>query len=149
FFPQDRHTSFDVRRLKLSGESPFKARNQAVLQICDLGSGPIAGKDDLLMSIEKRIECVKEFFLGPLFTSKKLDVVNQEKVDLAIAFWEFDQITVLDRVNKLVDEQFTGEINHFHFSLLDPDILPDGLHRGGLAKPDTAINEQRVVRACG
>src|ERR1700741_4896775 len=51
FFSQDRHASCDIRRLKLSGESPFKARHQAVLQICDLGSGPIAGEDDLLMSI--------------------------------------------------------------------------------------------------
>ena len=78
-----------------------------------------------------------------------MDVVNQKKIDLAIALPEFDQITVLDRVDKLVDEQFTGDINHFHVFLLGPGILADGLHQVGLAKTDTAINEQRVVRACG
>src|ERR1043165_5583716 len=54
FFPQDGHARLDVRRLKLSGEPPLKARNQAVLQIRNLRSRPIAGEDDLLMSIEKR-----------------------------------------------------------------------------------------------
>src|SRR6266536_725904 len=101
------------------------------------------------MSIEKRIERVKEFFLGTLFASEKLDVVYQEEIDLAIALSEFDQIAVLDRVDELVDEQFTGDINHLYVFLLGPNLLADGLHQVGLAKTDTAINEQRVVRACG
>src|SRR4026209_1454544 len=75
--PQDRHAGLDVGRLKLSGEPPLKARNQAVLQVCNLGSRPIAGEDDLLMSIEQRIERMKELFLGTLFPPEKLDVVNQ------------------------------------------------------------------------
>ena len=62
---------------------------------------------------------------------------------------EFDQITVLDRVDELVDEQFTGDINHLYVFLLGPNVLADGLHQVSLAKTDTAINEQRVcnVRA--
>src|SRR4029453_16842404 len=99
--------------------------------------------------IEKRVECVKKFFLGTLFAPEKLDVVNQEKVDLTITLPEFDQITVLDGVDELVDEQFAGDINHLHVFLLGPDVLADGLHQVGLAKTDTAINEQRVVRARG
>src|SRR5882762_8508684 len=101
------------------------------------------------MSVEKRVECVKEFFLGTLFSPKKLDVVDQEKIDLAIALSEFDQITVLDRVDELVDEQFTGDINNLYVFLLGPNVLPDGLHQVGLAKTNTAINEQRVVCARG
>src|SRR6266576_5031126 len=145
FFPHDRHARLDVRRLKLRSEPPLKARNQAVLQIRNLGRGPIAGKDNLFMSIEKRIESVKEFFLGTLFAPEKLDVVNQEEISLPITLPEFDQIAVLDRIDELVDEQFTGEVHHLHVSLLGPDILADGLHQVGLAKTDTAINEQRVV----
>src|SRR5436190_12125753 len=101
------------------------------------------------MSVEKRIERVKEFFLGTLFASEKLDVVYQEKIDLAIALSELDQITVLDRIDELVDEQFTGDVNHFYVFLLGPNVLADRLHQVGLAKTDTAINEQRVVRARG
>src|SRR5436309_9269940 len=117
--------------------------------MCNLRSRPIAGEDNLFMSVEKRIERVKEFFLGTLFASEKLDVVYQEKVDLAIALSELDQITVLDRVDELVDEQFTGYIDHFNIFLLGPNVLADRLHQVGLAKTDTAINEQRVVRARG
>ena len=101
------------------------------------------------MSIEKRIERVKEFFLRTLLASEKLDVVYQEEIDLAITLSEFDQITVLDRVDELVDEQFTGDINHLYVFLLGPNVLADGLHQVGLAKTDTAINEQRVVGARG
>src|SRR4026209_2079231 len=101
------------------------------------------------MSVEKRIERVKEFFLGTLFASEKLDVVYQEEIDLAIGVSEFDEITVLDRVAELIDEQFTGDINHLFVFLLGPTVLADGLHQVGLAETDTAINEQRVVRARG
>src|SRR5262249_45396760 len=101
------------------------------------------------MSIEKRIECVKEFFLRTLFTSEKLDVVNQEEIHLTITLAEFDQIAVLDRVEYLFNKQSAQNIDHLHFFLLPQDELAKSLHRVGLAKADTAINEQRVVRARG
>src|SRR5436190_9349775 len=145
-FPQDRHARLDVRRLKLRGQPPFKARNQAVLQIRNLGSGPVAGKDNLFMSIEKRIESVKEFFLGPLFAPEKLDVVNQEEISLPITLPEFDQITVLDRVDELVDEQLTGDVEHLHVFPFRPDELADGLHEMGLAETDAAVNEEGIIR---
>src|SRR5438552_18789333 len=63
FFAQDRHAGLDVRRLKLSGKSPLEAGNQRVLQVRDLRSRPVAGKHDLFMSVEKRIERVKKFSL--------------------------------------------------------------------------------------
>src|SRR5207237_9436438 len=107
FFPQDRHARLDVRRLKLRGQPPFKARNQAVLQIRNLGSGPVAGKDNLFMSIEKRIESVKESFLGPLFASEKLDVVNQEEISLPVTLPEFDQMAVLASIQYLVANKLT------------------------------------------
>jgi hypothetical protein len=56
---------------------------------------------------------------------------------------------VLDRIDELVDEQFTGDVNYLHVFLLGPNVLANSLHQVGLAKTDTAINEQRVVRACG
>jgi len=42
------------------------------------------------MSVKKRVERVKEFFLGTLLSAKKLDIVNQKKIGLAITFPEFD-----------------------------------------------------------
>ena len=75
-FSQDRMACFDIGRLQLGGEAPFKARYQPVLQVRDLRSGPVAGEHDLFMPIKKSVESVKEFFLRPLLAAEKLDIVN-------------------------------------------------------------------------
>src|SRR5206468_4138917 len=99
------------------------------------------------MPIKERVERVKEFLLRPLLASQKLNVVNQEKVGLSITLPELDQIAVLDRVDELIDEQLTRDINHLHVFSLRPDILADRLHQMRLAKADATINEQWIVRA--
>src|SRR5436190_5060618 len=99
------------------------------------------------MSVEQGVECVKEFLLRALLSSQKLNVIDQKKICLAIAFSELNQVTVLDRVDELVDEEFARDVDHFHVFLLRPGALTDGLHQMGLAETDAAINEQRVVCA--
>src|SRR5207247_9855702 len=118
-------TRREVSRLECSRKSPVKSRSRAVCQSCDFRGGPVAGQDDLFMPVEKRIECVKEFFLGTLLASEKLDIVNQKKIGLAITLPEFDQITVLDRIDELVDEEFARDIEHLHVFLLRPHVLAD------------------------
>src|SRR5262249_13920985 len=100
------------------------------------------------MSIKKCVERMKKFLLRPLLTTEELNVVNQKKVGLPITLAELDQITVLDRVDKLVDEQLTGDIDHLHVFSFRPDELADGLHEMGLAQTHAAINEEGIVRAC-
>src|SRR5262249_10137600 len=62
-FSQDGQPRLDVWRLKFSGKSPFKTRNQTLLQVRDFRGGPITGQYDLFVAVKKCIECVKEFFL--------------------------------------------------------------------------------------
>ena len=76
-----------------------------------------------------------------------MDVVNQKKIGLSIALPELDEITVLNRIDELVDEEFAREIDHLHVFLPRPGILTDGLHQMRLAQTDSAIDEQRVVCA--
>src|SRR5215469_11573441 len=99
------------------------------------------------MPIEERIERMKEFFLGALLSSEKLDVVNQKKISLAITLPEFDQVAVLNRIDELIDEQFTRDVYDLHIFLLRPDVLTNRLHQVRLAKTDPTVNEQWVVRA--
>src|SRR6476469_9290591 len=101
------------------------------------------------MSVKELVERMKKFLLRPLFTTEKLNIVDQKKVGLAITLPEFDQITVLDRVDELVDEQLTREVDHLHVFPFRPDELADGLHQMGLAQTDAAVNEQRIVRSRG
>src|SRR6185436_19643180 len=99
------------------------------------------------MSVKKRIERMEKFLLRPLLTTEKLNVVDQKKVGLTITLPELDQITVLNRVDELVDEQFTREVDHLHVFPFRPDELADGLHEMGFAQTDAPINKKRIVRA--
>src|SRR5215475_8900306 len=99
------------------------------------------------MSVKKGVESVKKFLLRPPLTTEKLNVVDQKKIGLPITLAELDQITVLDRVDELIDEQLTGDVDHLHVFPFRPDELADGLHEMRLAQTDTAINEERIVRA--
>src|SRR2546423_12241848 len=99
------------------------------------------------MPVKKRVERVKEFLLRPLLAPKKLDIIDEQKIGLAIALSEFDEITVLDRIDELVDELFTREVDHLHVFSFRPHILPDGLHQMGFAQANAAVNEQWIVRA--
>ena len=56
------------------------------------------------MTVEEGVEGVKKFFLRTLFAAEEMDVVDQEKIGLAIAFAESNEVVVLDRVDELVDE---------------------------------------------
>ena len=99
------------------------------------------------MSVKKRVERMEKFLLRSLLATEKLNVVDQKKVGLTITLPEFDQITVLNRVDELVNEQFTREVDHLHVFPFRPDELADGLHEMGLAQTDAAINEKRIVCA--
>src|SRR4030095_832954 len=97
------------------------------------------------MSVKKCVERMKKFLLRSLFATEKLNVVNQKKIGLAITLAEFDQITVLARVDELVDEQLTRDVDHLHIFLFRPDELADGLHEMGLAQTDAAVNKEGII----
>src|SRR6478672_11150393 len=98
------------------------------------------------MSIKERVERMEKFLLRPLLSTQKLNVINQKKVGLAITLPEFDEITVLDRVDELVDEQLARDVDHLHVFLFRPDELADGLHEMGLAQTDAAVNKEGIIR---
>src|SRR3984893_17792053 len=97
------------------------------------------------MSVEKRVEGVKEFFLRPFFAAEKLNIVDKKKIGLAITLAEFYQIAVLDRVDELVDEKFAREIDPDGRFLFRPSVLPERLHQMRLAESYAAVNKQRVI----
>src|SRR5439155_3966714 len=90
---------------------------------------------------------VKEFFLRTFLAAQKLNVVDQKQIGLTITLSEFDKVTVLDRVDELVDEKFARKINHLGVFFLRQDVLADGLHEMRLAQADSAINKERIVSA--
>src|SRR5436189_3739534 len=96
FFPQDRHACFHIGRLELGGESPFETGNESMLEIRNLGRRAVAREDNLFMAVEEGVEGVEKFLLRALFTSEKLDVIDQKQVRLSIAFAKLNQVVVLN-----------------------------------------------------
>ena len=116
-----------------------------MLEVCDLRGRPIARQHDLFVAVEESIEGVKKFLLRSLFSSEEMDVVDQEKIGLAVAFAEFDQVVVLNRINEFVDEQLAREIHHAGAFPARANVLADRLHEMRFAQPHASINEERVV----
>src|ERR1051326_703550 len=128
FLAQNGETSLHRRRLEFGGQTPLETRNQPVLEIGDLGGRPIAGKDNLLVAVKEGVESVKKFLLRAFFAAKKLNVVDQKQIGLAIALSELDQIAVLDRIDEFVDEKLARKINHLGVFLFSEHELSDRLH---------------------
>jgi hypothetical protein len=105
-FSQNRHPSLNIRRLKFGGEAPFEAGYEPLLQICYLAGRAIARQNDLLTAVEQGVKSVEKLLLRTLFASKKMDIVDQQNVRLAVSLAEFNQCIVLDCVNELVREFF-------------------------------------------
>ena len=81
------------------------------------------------MAVEQGVEGVEKFFLRPFFAAEELDIIDQQKIGLAIALAEFDQGIVLNGVDELVNENLTREVHHFRGFLFVPNILTDRLHQ--------------------
>src|SRR5690349_23949033 len=116
-----------------------------MLEVSNLRRRPVAGQDDLLVTVEQGVEGMEELLLRTFLPAEELNIVNAKQIRLTITFPEFNQVIVLDRVDEFVNEQFARKINHFRVLLLGDHILPDRLHQVGFAKSDPAVNEKRVV----
>src|SRR4051812_9135850 len=75
-----------VRWLQLGGEAPVETRDQPRFESVQFGRRAIAGEDDLLMAIEKRIEGVEKLLLRTLAATEELDVVDEQHIGLPVTF---------------------------------------------------------------
>ena len=133
--------------LDVGDEPPLEARAQALLDLGNVLRRRVARDDDLLSRLVEVVERVEELFLGPLLARDELDVVDQEQVDRAIARAELGGAIVADRVDQLVGESLRGEIRDRHAREEAHGLMTDGVQEMRLAEPDSAVDEERVVRA--
>lgn len=61
----------------------------------------------------QRIEGVEKFFLGVFLFRKKLNVIYEEHVDIAIFLAKIFRVAVADGINKFISEFFAGNIENF------------------------------------
>ncbi len=77
---------------------PAEARLQPLLETVDFLRVAIAGQDHLLLAFEQRVEGVEELFLRAVLAGKKLDVVDQQRIEGAIGGLELVDGVVLQRL---------------------------------------------------
>ena len=112
--------------------------------------GPVAGEHDLLAGGEQRVEGVDELLLGPRLALEELDVVDQQRVEPAVALLEALRPLGAQRRHELAGEALGGRV-------------VEGEGRGGgrgssprsrprrcvLPEPGRAVEEERVVGLAG
>ncbi len=140
---------FDVRRLQVGDQTPFKPRDEAVFQPLNFAGRTVAGEDDLFVRLVQRVERVEKFLLDALLAGEKLDVINQQHVGLAVFFAEADELVVLDAVNVFVGEFLGGDVGNARAFLVPDDMLADGVEQMRLAQTNAAVKEKRIIGFAG
>ena len=93
----------------------------------------------------QRVEGVKELFLRRLFAGQKLNVVDQQHVDLTVAIAKLRRAVVLQRDNELVGELFAGQVDDVGGEVILHNAVADRVHEVRLAQTDAAVQEQRII----
>ena len=93
----------------------------------------------------QRVEGVKELFLGALFLSEELDVVDQQDVDIAELVAKAGHLVVAQRVDHLVGELLAGDVADGSLRKALFYFMPNSLHQVGFAHSDATVEEEWVV----
>ena len=142
---EDGDARLQVRGLDGHRKPPAEARAQALLQAGKFLREAVAGEDDLLPRLEQRVEGMEELLLGALLAGEELDIVDEQGVDRAVVPFELVDAVMLQGLDHLRDEALRVQVDHPGLGIGIEDGVTDGVHQVGLAEPDTAVDEQRVV----
>ena len=82
---------------------------------------------------------MEKFLLRPFLFGNKLNIVNHQYVDIAVFIPKFLVFIILDRVNQLIREGFTRDIQHLCLWITIQNKMPDRVHQVRFAKPGIAI----------
>src|SRR5690606_16604257 len=89
---------FEIRLLQIGGQAPFETREQTLLESFEITRRTITGHDDLFARLVQLVKNMEKHLLCFFTTGKKLDVIENEQVDLEIEILEVLQLMVLQGV---------------------------------------------------
>ena len=148
-FAMNASTSSKIGRLNVGEQSPFKARAQARLERLNFFRRTIARNNQLLLRLVQRVEGVKELFLGLFLAFEKLDIVDQQYVDVPIAVAELDRLIVLDRDDEFVGELLARDVHDVGVRIARQHAVADRVHKMGFAEANPAVQKQWIIGHCG
>ena len=84
---------------------------------------------------------MEELLLRPLFAGQELDVIEEKRIDSAIAITKRLHLVVANRGNEFCDERVGGHVDDFHPRTDLTNLLPDGLDQMGLTEARATVDE--------
>ena len=145
-FLQNRDPGLEVRRLDVRNQSPLKPRTQTFFDGIDVFRQAVRGNHNLLLLLVERVEGVKKFFLGALFSSDELDIVDEQDIHGVETVAETDHAVKAQRIDHFNREFLRADVTQPHRWITLLDGVTDGVHQVRLAHAHSAVKEQRVVR---
>jgi hypothetical protein len=89
---------------------------------------PVAGDDDLLAGIVKRVEGVKEFFLRAFLVDQELNVIDQETIQAAVFLAELIHLFKSQRIDKFIDKFLGCRVEDPRARVGLKHVMADGMH---------------------
>ena len=143
--PQERGPGAQVGGAELGAEAPAEAVAEALRQPRERLRRAVAGEHDLLARGVKGVERVDELLLGVLLALERLDVVDQQGVELAVALLEALRPVLAERADELGREPLRGRVVDGQLRAPAAQVVDDRAQQVRLAEPRRAVEEQRVV----
>src|SRR6056297_525294 len=139
---QDGDARLESGRLHVGREAPLKARQEALLDALNIPGRAVGGENDLLPALVQGVEDVEEFFLRLLLAAEKLDVVDDQHVDLAVEHRKLADAVPLNRLHKLGGEPLAGHVQDGIVARLGLHVVAHGLNQVRFAEADSAVDEE-------
>ena len=138
---QDGETDLIIREADIGDHSTLEAGTQSLFQRGNRLGRTVTGEHDLFAVLIQRIEGVEEFFLSLLFARQKLDVVDDQYIDIAINILETLGIASGNRLDEIVGEFFRRGIFDPLVGIVLQNLVADRLQKMGLAQSHAAVDE--------
>ncbi len=88
---------------------------------------------------------MEERVLGGVFTPEKLDVINEENIDLAISLIKRRHLVCRDRIDVVVGEFFARHIANLHSGEESLCVVTNGMEKVCFAESRAAVDKEGVV----
>src|SRR5207245_4477966 len=105
---QNGDLGLEVRGLDVRNQSPLKPRTQTFFDGIDVFRQAVRGNDNLLLLLVERVEGVKKFFLGALFSRDELDIVDEQDIHGVETVAETDHAVKAQRIDHF-NREFRSE----------------------------------------
>src|SRR3989339_117207 len=89
---------------------------------------------------------MEKLFLNFKLVGKKLDIVHDQKIILAVFFFKKMDVFVLDGEDVVIGEFFRSQVLDFDGRIIFSCFVADGLEKVGFPQADSAVNKKRIVK---